>query len=107
MTAGYQAFVAFALQNERTTAENAVRRASKIDDIQKRNSYRIAHGLLDEESQGLGGWPPAKEAIRPVGVEPGQEVKVTEAMKGGDSREGPINQGESNKKPLKKWLGIW
>ena len=91
-----------------------------MDDVQKRSTYRIAHGLEDENSQGLGGWTarsdeenlgsgakPDGAVERPVGVEPGQEVEFEGAVTGGDSKEGPIKHWESSKRPIKKWLGIW
>ena len=91
-----------------------------MEDVQKRSTYRIAHGLEDENSQGLGGWtamsdeeslgPGAKPdgAVgRPVGVEPGQEVEPEGVVKGGDRKEDPINDWNPRKKPVKKWFGIW
>lgn len=91
-----------------------------MEDAQKRSTYRRAHGLEDEKSQGLGGWLPrsggessgsgakADGAFRrPVGVEPGQEVEAGEVVEDGDTRVRPYNDWEGRKKPIKKWLGIW
>ena len=91
-----------------------------MEDVQKRNSYRIAHGLADENGQGLGGWLAKSDnevlspglkvdgAVgRPVGVEPGQEVETKGRVKNGDGRESLNNDWEGRKKPVKKWLGIW
>ena len=83
-----------------------------MEDVQKRSTYRKAHGLEDENSQGLGGWTAKVDgaAERPLGVPPGQEVEVEAAVRGGDRREGPINSPNNNwegRRPVKKWLGIW
>lgn len=91
-----------------------------MEDVQKRSTYRIAHGLEDANSQGLGGWTAKNDeeslgsgakadgAVgRPVGVEPGQEVEAEGVVNGGDRREGPLSDWEGRKKPVKKWFGIW
>ena len=97
-----------------------MKRKRDIDDVQKRSTYRRAHGLEDENSQGLGGWlPKSSEGSsgsgakadgafrRPVGVEPGQEVEAEGVVEDGDRRVSPYDDREGRKKPLKKWLGIW
>lgn len=105
----------------RKTAVNAEKRKRKIDDVQKRNSYRIAHGLMDKNAFGLGPWTPEsdedsfgarpypivdKTRVRPVGVEPGKEVEVEKVI-GGDRWEGPLNEMDERKKPvIRKWFGI-
>ena len=91
-----------------------------MEDVQKRSTYRIAHGLEDENSQGMGGWTARSDeetlgsgakadgAVgRPVGVEPGQEVETTGVVRDGERREALYDGGEGRKKPVKKWLGIW
>ena len=93
-----------------------VTRARSIDDVQKRNSYRIAHGTLEIDADGMGPWKPKDELERarleetyrrPVGVEPGQEFEAQGVVRNGRSMEGPIHEQEGRKKPIKKWLGIW
>ena len=93
-----------------------VKRARSIDDVQKRNSYRIAQGTLAEDADGLGPWKPSDELERarleatykrPVGVEPGQEFEAQGVVRNGGSIEGPIQAQEGRKGPVKKWLGIW
>lgn len=120
LTAFWQVVEVYKLEVAKTSAETAAKRIRKVEDVQKRSTYRIAHGLEDANSQGLGGWtarsdeeslgPGAKVdglAGRPVGVEPGQEMEFEGAVTGGDRREGPIDDREGRKKPVKKWLGIW
>lgn len=119
-TAFWQAFEVYRLETAKTTAEVVRMRDKNVEDIQKRNTYRIAHGLQDENEQGLGGWKKASgvvglgpgaaadEAVRrPVGVEPGQEMEVKGVMRSGDIPEGPVRDPEDRRKPVKKWLGIW
>ena len=104
----------------KTTAATVEKRRKGVEDVQKRSTYRIAHGLEDENSQGLGGWTARSDeetlgsgvkadgAVgRPVGVEPGQEIEPEGVVKGEDRREGLYNDWEGRKKPVKKWLGIW
>ncbi|KAF6230405.1 hypothetical protein HO133_004747 [Letharia lupina] len=120
LTAFWQAVEVFKLETAKTSAETAEKRRRSVEDVQKRNAYRIAHGLQDENSEGLGGWTARSDVEtlgsgakadgavgRPVGVEPGQEVEPEGVGKGGDGREGPVNDREGRKKHVKKWLGIW
>ena len=124
MTAFWQAWEVYKLDVARTSIETAERRRKNVEDIQKSNTYRIAHGLQDENAQGLGGWTPksdeealgsgAKAGVavqRPVGVEPGQELEPMGVARSEESREGFDKDREPSKKPVKKpvkkWLGIW
>ena len=104
----------YKLEVAKTSAETAEKRRTNTEDVQKRNTYRIAHGLQDADAQGLGPWTGGndeeKEKVgralrRPVGVEPGQEVEVENAEEGGDRKLGPPKGYE--KGPVKRWLGIW
>ncbi|KAI9805448.1 MAG: hypothetical protein M1825_000699 [Sarcosagium campestre] len=99
----------FKLHTAAISAETADRRKRKVDDVQKRNQYRKAHGLDGE--QGLGGWTAKSndELLGPAlpskiprhepadAVAPGQSDKTADAY----------TDWEGRKKPLKKWLGIW
>ena len=100
------------MDQSKKSAEVAEKRRMKVEDVQKRSTYRIAHGLEDANSQGMGGWSVRNDdetlgsgakakgrVVRPVGVEPGQEVEV-----------GLDDDDEGKKKPrppVKKWFGIW
>ena len=110
----------YKLEVARTSAITAEKRGRNTEDVQKRNTYRIAHGLQDANSQGLGGWTARndKETMgsgvkvgrtvrRPVGVEPGQEVEVESAVESGDRKVRPPVLDERDRKPPKMWLGIW
>lgn len=105
----------------RTSAETAERRKRGVEDVQKRSTYRRAHGLESEDSQGLGGWtarsdeeilgpslkvdgPISRRPIKAVAGEPGRG-DVTAA--GDNSEQQAYADWEGRKKPVKKWLGIW
>ena len=119
MTAFWQAWEVYKLDVARTSVETAERRRKDVEDVQKSNTYRIAHGLQDENAQGLGGWTPKSDeevlgsgakaggaVQRPVGVEPGQEVEAMGVARNEENREG-FPKDREPRKPVKKWLGIW
>lgn len=84
------------------SAQTAERRRQKVEDVKKRSEYRKAHGL-DEETT-FGGWTAKSD-----------DENMGPALKTGDAgvREGLAEDGqvytdfEGNKRPVKKWLGIW
>lgn len=92
------------LTTDYTTAETMERRKRKVEDVQKRAAYRTAHGLDKDES--FGGWT-AKSEKEVLG--PGIPVAdVVDAQVG--EGETPIVEQQvvrQEKRPVKKWLGIW
>ena len=76
-----------------------------MEDVKKRDAYRRAHGLDKEE--GFGGWTARTDGNEMGGglkLEP--EVKL--AVEGGEGGEGEEVQVERReRRPVKKWLGIW
>lgn len=95
----------------RTSRETAERRKKKIDDVQKKNSYRKAHGIVDEE--GLGPWKPLEDrnALKhPLKVD-GAVGADTDAdgagITDGGAAENTYVDWEGKRRPVKKWLGIW
>ena len=106
----WQVWEVYRLEVTKTSVETAEKRRRNVDDVQKRSSYRIAHGLEDENSQGLGGWMAKSDnevlgpglnvdgAVgRPVGVDHGQHVKKKRKMNNGNSRESLNNDWEGRK----------
>lgn len=79
----------FKLHTAKVSAETAERRKKKVEDVQKRSEYRKAHGL-DQET-GFGGWT----------------AKTNEESLGPAIPLGETGEPRAEKKPLKKWLGIW
>ncbi len=99
-----QVAMVFRLHAAAVSAETAARRQAKVDDVAKRAEYRKAHGL---ETEGFGGWTAKtdEESLGPAIPYDGRvpAVATVEAIEGGvESEEAP-----KQKKPLKKWLGIW
>lgn len=104
-----------------TSTETAIRRKRNLDDVQKRNAYRKAHGI--EESQGLPGWFGKEEdqavganamagnSDGAVGASIGEDdaspTRVEAPASRRDSKEAPYVDWDGNRKPVKKWLGIW
>jgi hypothetical protein len=74
------------------------RRKRKVEDVSKRAAYRKAHGL--ENDQSFGGWT-AKSDEQLLG--PAIPIGDTEGVKDVEAQE----HVDSERKPAKKWLGIW
>ena len=101
----------------RTTAETQERRRRDLEDVQKRNTYRRAHGLVEENSQGMGGWkvmgdvesgtPPLGPAGVPSSTEEAVPSDGNVGQTGGSIKERPLVDWAGPKRPVKKWLGIW
>ena len=113
---GFQAFEVWKLDVARTTAETQERRKRDVEDVQKRNTYRRAHGLAEENSQGMGGWkinggaetgtpPPEPDGVPTVPSI--AEVAGLSDETSGSSKERPLADWRGPKKPVKKWFGIW
>jgi hypothetical protein len=86
----------FRLETMRTSQETAERRKKNIDDVQKKNSYRKAHGIVDEE--GLGPWKPLEDR---------NALRHGAGMTDGSAAENTYVDWERKRRPVKKWLGIW
>ncbi len=86
------------MNSDYVTAETMERRKTKVEDVAKRAAYRKAHGLEKDES--FGGWT-AKSDEQLLG--PGIPIGD------GEVKEGDVEGGRviREKRPLKKWFGIW
>lgn len=98
----------FKLHTARVSAETAERRKRTVEDVQKRSEYRKAHGL-DKET-GFGGWTAKTDGqdsgpAVPTGGAGESKTASGEIANAADGGFGEHVQKE--KKPLKKWLGIW
>jgi len=87
-------FEVLKLESGRRTAETMERRKRKVEDVQKRAAYRKAHGL--EKDEAFGGWTAKSD-----------EQLLGPGIPTGDAEGAPTEQVVREKKPLKKWLGIW
>ncbi|KAL8702165.1 MAG: hypothetical protein Q9224_000127 [Gallowayella concinna] len=96
----------YKLHTENVSARTAEKRKRKVDDVQKRNRYRKAHGL--DRDQGLGGWT-AKSDVEslgpaiPTGDLPGDDG----SPKAGEDRSTDVDLVANKRRPVKRWLGIW
>lgn len=115
-----QAFEVWKMDVARTTAETQERRKGDLEDVQKRNTYRKAHGIAEENSQGMGGWkvrgdvesgaPPLEPDGVPKGPSSTEEAILSDGSvieTSGSSKERPLSDWRGPKKPVKKWFGIW
>ncbi|KAI9799292.1 MAG: hypothetical protein M1833_004170 [Piccolia ochrophora] len=94
----------FKLHTAHTSAETAERRKRKVDDVQKRDRYRKAHGL--DQNQGFGGWTARSdsESLGPaLPTDARQGAPVGETLDPKDT----YTDFEGRKRPVRKWLGIW
>jgi hypothetical protein len=90
-------FEVLRLHQAHITAETQERRKQKVEDVQKRSAYRKAHGL--EKDEGFGGWTAkSDEQLLGPGIPLGEGAKEGELATEHAPRE---------RKPIKKWLGIW
>ncbi|KAJ5923732.1 hypothetical protein N7454_008977 [Penicillium verhagenii] len=71
------------------------KRHARIEDAEKRRQYRVAHGLEEPAEE-------EKEGQQAVVVDDQSPIAVDAAPV-----QGEYVDFEGNKKPLKKWLGIW
>ena len=92
-------------------------RRKKLDDLQKRNAYRKAHGITDP--QGLWGFGrrleyydvPKDGEVKDGGREPGEAAQAKDSNP--VAPETAVQDGEyqdfagKRRKSVKKWLGIW
>lgn len=109
------------MDTARTSAETAEKRKRNVEDVQKRSTYRRAHGLETDDGQGLGGWTarsdeetlgPSLRIDGPVSRRPATAALDEPAASGtvapsGDNKDSTYVDWEGKNKPLKKWLGIW
>jgi len=73
-----------------------------VEDVQKRAAYRKAHGLDKDES--FGGWT-AKSDEQLLG--PAIPIGATEGLSQPGPESEPAEPVIKERKPVKKWLGIW
>ena len=105
----------------RTSAETAEKRKKDVEDVQKRSTYRRAHGLESDDSQGLGGWTarsdeevssPSLRVDGPIIRKPALDIpnehsESSTVTPHDDHKDSLYLDWEGKKKPVKKWLGIW
>lgn len=83
-----QAFSVWRMHVQHNSMRVREQRHRRIEDAEKRKQYRVAHGLEEEET---------KEEV---------DVQSPVAAEGKEAAQEFVDW-EGNKKPVKKWLGIW
>ncbi|KAK2752216.1 hypothetical protein FQN55_008106 [Onygenales sp. PD_40] len=76
-----QVFAVMKMTADHETLQTAEKRKRKIDDVEKRRSYRVAHGL--------------------------EKGAVVEGAEGGEEGGVVVEGEEGGRRKVKKWLGIW
>jgi len=90
------------LNTAHTTAETQERRKRKVEDVAKRAAYRKAHGL--DQNEGFGGWTAKTDGQSLGPAIPIGDVKDEEIV----AETAPVLEQEvRQRRPVKKWLGIW
>ena len=100
---------------EQRSAEVAEMRRKRIDDIQKRNAYRAAHGIKDP--QGVWGFgrrleyyadkeDMEKHSEESVNGSPAEEASPVGTEAVAESGEFVDFEGKKQRR-VKKWFGIW
>ncbi|CAI7627964.1 unnamed protein product [Penicillium manginii] len=86
-----QALAVYRMDVQHNSMRVREQRHRRIEDAEKRRQYRVAHGMEEPSEKDLP-QPPATDDQSPVAVQ---------------TAEGEFVDWEGNKKPTKKWLGIW
>lgn len=122
------------METERTSAEAAELRATKIEEVQKRAEYKKAHGLLNADGSDPNSWLPLggsiisrgeKKESAASGLARAEQVGGTQgeiaakemeadpkaaavvAAQAGETDADMYTDFSGEKKKVKKWLGIW
>jgi hypothetical protein len=94
-----------------TTEQTKERRKRKVEDVAKRAAYRKAHGFDADES--FGGWTAkSDDQLLGPGIPTGNPNEVGEVVNQGVAGSGEdTSQAQEpvvrERRPVKKWLGIW
>ena len=74
-----------------------------MEDVAKRSAYRKAHGL--DKKEGFGGWMAKTDAeLADLALASGETAKEGDLAA---KQIPPAANVPKEKKPIKKWLGIW
>ncbi|KAF2156040.1 hypothetical protein K461DRAFT_291000 [Myriangium duriaei CBS 260.36] len=100
----------YQMHTDHITAETIARREAKVDDVRKRSEYRKAHGI-DEEA-GIGGWTFRSESVEKTTLadaerEGGTSPALDQSPVAPENATGEYVDFGGERKPVKKWFGIW
>ncbi|KAJ5084060.1 hypothetical protein NUU61_008639 [Penicillium alfredii] len=101
-----QAFSVYRMHVQHNSMRVREQRHRRIEDAEKRRQYRVAHGLEEPAEQGTGdNQSPVAEADVNANAVPATATAGSAEAKDGSPRE--FVDWEGNRRPVKKWLGIW
>ncbi|CAD6499484.1 BgTH12-03598 [Blumeria graminis f. sp. triticale] len=97
------------LDTVRVSEETAARRKERVEEVTKRAAFRKAHGL--SENAGLGAWVSStnngtNSLDGRVKIQNGEVADVPSQASNLESQT-EIKEEVQEKRPIKKWLGIW
>lgn len=84
---------------QHNSIETREKRRRRVDDAEKRRQYRVAHGLEEPNEKDLAGADGKEVAVD-------DQSPVAKEQQGEDDKNVYVDW-EGNKRPVKKWLGIW
>ncbi|KAF2145787.1 uncharacterized protein K452DRAFT_244126 [Aplosporella prunicola CBS 121167] len=103
-----QALAVYKMHAEHVSAETAERRKRKVDDIDKRNEFKRAHGIdVEEGGKGLLGGLLGGEAKEAQAEEASPVAPAVPAPAVEGEEKTAYTDFEGRKRPVRKWLGIW
>ncbi|TPR09402.1 hypothetical protein CAN33_009005 [Aspergillus niger] len=94
-----QAISVFRMHVQHNSIETREKRRRRVDDAEKRRQYRVAHGLEEPNEKDLAGADGKEVAVD-------DQSPVAKEQQGEDDKNVYVDW-EGNKRPVKKWLGIW
>ncbi|KAL1956931.1 hypothetical protein VTO42DRAFT_6678 [Malbranchea cinnamomea] len=98
-----QFFTVMKMHSDHQTLQASEKRKRLSDDVVKRREYRIAHGLEEPENNESGQKDADADADDNSPVAPAAAGAAADGKNTGDY----YVDFEGNKRPVKKWLGIW
>lgn len=94
-----QALSIYRMDKEHNSVLTREKRLQRVEDAEKRRKYRIAHGLEEDSRKAAAASEGAVDDQSPVR----EEVAGSKKEQGKDV----FIDWEGNRKPVKKWFGIW
>ncbi|KAB2570754.1 Major facilitator superfamily [Lasiodiplodia theobromae] len=94
----------YKMHAEHVSQETAEKRKRKVEDVDKRAEFRRAHGIDEENTSLLRGWLGEPHEKKTEVVEPEVQDAQSPVAKEEQFRD---FEGKQQRRPVKKWLGIW
>ncbi|KAI9044059.1 uncharacterized protein KD926_001882 [Aspergillus affinis] len=98
-----QALSVYRMHVQHNSLETRQKRQRRVEDAEKRRQYRVAHGMEEPSAEDNKDAKTEADGEELVGVDDQSPVAVEEQKK--DQAE--FVDWEGQRRPVKKWLGIW